>query len=85
MRIQYANQQAQPELFHTAPLKYYKGADLMEEKEDIDELRAEISGWKGFDDSLKRLRPDLPDKLYTILQRLLSIDPTYRPTADEVL
>uniref|UniRef100_A0A093VIY9 non-specific serine/threonine protein kinase n=1 Tax=Talaromyces marneffei PM1 TaxID=1077442 RepID=A0A093VIY9_TALMA len=63
----------------------YRSADLMEEKEDIDELRAEISGWKGFDDSLKRLRPDLPDKLYTILQRLLAIDPTFRPTADEVL
>lgn len=63
----------------------YRSADLMEEKEDIDELRAEINDWKGFDDSLKRLRPDLPDKLYTILERLLSIDPTRRPTADEVL
>ncbi|EED16486.1 protein kinase, putative [Talaromyces stipitatus ATCC 10500] len=63
----------------------YHSADLIEEKEDIDELRAEISTWKGFDDSLKRLRPDLPDKLYTILERLLSINPSRRPTADEVL
>jgi serine/threonine protein kinase len=63
----------------------YRSADLMEEKEDIDELRAEISEWKGFDESLKRMRPDLPDKLYTILERLLSLNPSHRPTADDVL
>ncbi|OKL56373.1 hypothetical protein UA08_08272 [Talaromyces atroroseus] len=63
----------------------YHSADLIEEKEDIDELRAEISEWKGFDESLKKLRPDLPEKLYTILEQLLSLNPSHRPTADEVL
>lgn len=63
----------------------YRSADIIEEKEDIDELREEISQWTGFDVSLKRLRPDLPDKLYMILERLLSVNPDWRPTADEVL
>ncbi|KAL1964601.1 hypothetical protein VTN77DRAFT_6775 [Rasamsonia byssochlamydoides] len=63
----------------------YRHADIVEEKEDLDQLRAEISEWKGFDDTLKKLRPDLPEKLYTILERLLSVDPDRRPTADEVL
>ncbi|QKX53657.1 uncharacterized protein TRUGW13939_00736 [Talaromyces rugulosus] len=63
----------------------YRSADIVEEKEDIDELREEISQWTGFDSSLKRLRPDLPDKLYMMLERLLSVNPDWRPTADEVL
>lgn len=63
----------------------YRSADIIEEKEDIDELREEISQWTGFDESLKRLRPDLPDKLYLMLERLLSVNPDWRPTADEVL
>jgi serine/threonine protein kinase len=63
----------------------YQNVDLLEEKEDLDQLRAEISEWKGFNDALKRMRPELPDKLYTMLERLLSIDPSRRPTADEVL
>jgi serine/threonine protein kinase len=63
----------------------YRNADIVEEKEDLDQLRAEISQWNGFDASLKRLRPELPDKLYIILQRLLSVDASRRPTADEVL
>ncbi|KAH1574059.1 hypothetical protein KXX17_008852 [Aspergillus fumigatus] len=63
----------------------YRNADLIhEEKEDLDQLRAEISQWTGFDDE-RRLRPDLPEKLYTFLKRLLSVDPDRRPTADEVL
>jgi serine/threonine protein kinase len=63
----------------------YRNADVVEEKEDLDQLRAEISEWKGFDDSLKKIRPELPDKLYTILERLLSVDVDRRPTSDEVL
>ncbi|KAH8700239.1 kinase-like domain-containing protein [Talaromyces proteolyticus] len=63
----------------------YRSADIIEEKEDIDELRAEITQWGGFDESLKKLRPDFPDKLYLILERLLSVNPDRRPTADEVL
>lgn len=63
----------------------YRNADIInEEKEDLDKLREEISQWTGFDDA-RRLRPDLPEKLYTFLKRLLSVDPDKRPTADEVL
>ncbi|KAJ9245379.1 hypothetical protein DTO280E4_1552 [Paecilomyces variotii] len=63
----------------------YRNADIInEEKEDLDQLRAEISQWGGFDDE-RRIRADLPEKLYTFLRRLLSVDPARRPTADEVL
>ncbi|EAW10360.1 protein kinase IKS1 [Aspergillus clavatus NRRL 1] len=63
----------------------YSNADLInEEKEDLDQLREEITQWTGFDDA-RRLRPDLPEKLYTFLKRLLSVDPDRRPSADEVL
>ena len=62
----------------------YRNADIYEEKEDLDKLRAEISEWQGFDDT-RRMRPELPEKLYATLKRLLSVDPTRRPTADEVL
>ncbi|EEH18133.1 IKS protein kinase [Paracoccidioides brasiliensis Pb03] len=63
----------------------YRNADLIDEdREDLDQLRAEITKWTGFDDG-RRLRPDLPEKLYTFLKRLLSVDPEKRPTADEVL
>lgn len=62
----------------------YNSADVIyEDREDVDKLRAEIAGWAGFDDR-KRLRPDLPGELYPFLKRLLSIDPDYRPSADEV-
>lgn len=64
----------------------YRSADVVEEeKEDLEKLRQEISEWQGFDGSLKHLRPDLPEKLYTMLERLLSVDPARRPTSDEVL
>ncbi|KAJ5811959.1 hypothetical protein N7474_008260 [Penicillium riverlandense] len=63
----------------------YDSADLInEEKEDLDRLREEISRWKGFDKA-RRMRPDLPERLYTFLERLLSVDPNRRPSADEVL
>ncbi|OJJ44526.1 hypothetical protein ASPZODRAFT_71092 [Penicilliopsis zonata CBS 506.65] len=63
----------------------YRNADIInEEKEDLDQLREEISQWGGFDDA-RRMRPDLPEKLYTFLKRLLSVDPNRRPSADEVL
>jgi serine/threonine protein kinase len=62
----------------------YRCADVLhEEREDIEELRAEIASWPGFDDQHK-LRPDLPGKLYAFLKRLLSLDPDHRPTAEEV-
>ncbi|PYI03747.1 MFS general substrate transporter [Aspergillus sclerotiicarbonarius CBS 121057] len=63
----------------------YSNADLIhEEKEDLDRLREEISQWSGFDYA-RRMRPELPEQLYTFLERLLSVDPDRRPSADEVL
>lgn len=66
-----------------ADLPYASADVLFEDKEDVDKLRAEISGWLGFDER-KKQRPDLPSELYSFLKRLLSVDPQYRPTADEV-
>lgn len=63
----------------------YSNADLVnEEKEDLNQLREEISQWAGFDD-VRRMRPELPEKLYVFLGNLLSVDPNRRPSADEVL
>ncbi|KAJ5374001.1 hypothetical protein N7517_006007 [Penicillium concentricum] len=63
----------------------YANADLInEEKEDLDQLRAEITSWAGFDHA-RAIRSDLPEKLYRFLERLLSVDPARRPSADEVL
>ena len=63
----------------------YRNADLVnEEKEDVDLLREEIISWIGPGD-LRSARSDLPEKLYHFLRRLLSLDPAYRPTAEEIL
>ncbi|PGH04526.1 IKS protein kinase [Helicocarpus griseus UAMH5409] len=63
----------------------YRNADIIDEdREDLDQLRIEISQWAGFDDA-RRIRSDLPEKLYTFIKRLLSVDPDKRPTAEEVL
>ncbi|TVY91678.1 putative serine/threonine-protein kinase [Lachnellula willkommii] len=63
----------------------YKSADsILEEFEDIDTLRAEISSWKGFQDE-RRERPELPNQLYDFLKRLLAINPADRPSAGEIL
>lgn len=63
----------------------YRNADnVNEENEDVELLRAEITRWVGFEDEA-RARPDLPDKLYKFLKRLLSLDPAERPTAEEIL
>ncbi|KAL2438962.1 putative serine/threonine-protein kinase IKS1 [Exophiala dermatitidis] len=67
-----------------ATLPYRQANVLHEEREDIDQLRAEIMGWEGFDDQ-RKLRPELPAPLYTFLKRLLSLDPAERPSADDVL
>ena len=66
-----------------ANLPYVSANVLFEEREDADRLRHEIIGWSGFDDH-RRLRPELPQELYTFLKRLLSIDPESRPSADDV-
>lgn len=65
-------------------LPYSSADDIHEENEDLDELRAEITKWTGFDDET-RARPDLPEKLYKYLKRLLSVDPNERPSTDEIL
>ncbi|KAE8366181.1 kinase-like domain-containing protein [Aspergillus caelatus] len=63
----------------------YSNADLIhEEREDLDRLREEISQWAGFDYA-RRMRPELPEQLYTFLERLLSVNPDRRPSADDVL
>lgn len=65
-------------------LPYQSANALQEELEDVDELRAEITRWQGFQEE-RRERPDLPSKLYQLLKRLLSLNPAERPSANEVL
>ncbi|KAL2194995.1 kinase-like domain-containing protein [Corynascus similis CBS 632.67] len=65
-------------------LPYVNANSVNEELEDVDQLRAEISDWKGFHVERKE-RPDLPSKLYQLLARLLAVNPAERPTASEVL
>lgn len=67
-----------------ANLPYHSADVLHEEQENLDELRAEIMAWSGFDDSF-RIRADLPGRLYHFLRKLLAISPDDRPTSDEVL
>ena len=67
-----------------ATLPYRFANVLHEEREDVESLRAEITRWEGFFDDERKLRPELPEKLYAFLKRLLSVDPKDRPTADEV-
>ena len=67
-----------------AELPYNFADNLHEENEDLDQLRDEIVTWAGLEDQ-KSMRPDLPDKLYTFLQRLLSLTPVHRPSAEEIL
>ena len=68
--------------FSNLPYRY--ADNLNEENEDLDQLREEITTWNGLEDQ-RNLRPDLPDKLYKSLRRLLSLDPENRPTAEEIL
>ncbi|KAI9779429.1 MAG: putative serine/threonine-protein kinase iks1 [Geoglossum umbratile] len=65
-------------------LPYVNADNIHEENEDLDQLRAEITSWAGFDEE-RKLRSDLPGELYKHLKRLLSIDPASRPTAEEIL
>lgn len=63
----------------------YQCADhLNEENEDLEQLRDEITSWSGLQGE-RKLRPDLPEKLYTFLRRLLSLVPADRPSAEEIL
>ena len=62
----------------------YLNSDENEENEDLDLLRAEIVNWTGFDET-KAMRGDLPDRLFKFLKRLLSLNPTERPSTDDLL
>jgi serine/threonine protein kinase len=65
-------------------LPYINADGIDEDNEDLDQLRAEISTWAGFDDE-SRVRSDLPEKLYRSLKRLLALRPDDRPGAEEIL
>ncbi|EAQ83402.1 hypothetical protein CHGG_09806 [Chaetomium globosum CBS 148.51] len=65
-------------------LPYANANSVQEELEDVDQLRAEISHWKGFQDE-RKARPDLPSKLYQLLSRLLAVNPADRPAASEIM
>jgi serine/threonine protein kinase len=64
----------------------YSNANALDEDgdEDLDLLRDEITSWAGLHEE-RKLRPDLPEKLYTFLRRLLSLDPADRPSAEDIL
>lgn len=62
----------------------YTHADVNEVNEDLDLLRAEITTWPGLNQTTRK-RTDLPDKLYDVLRRLLSISPHDRPSTAEIL
>ena len=63
----------------------YRNADhINEENEDLDLLKEEIVSWTGLHEE-RKLRPDLPEQLYTFLRRLLSLDPGDRPSAEDIL
>ncbi len=67
-----------------ARLPYRNANVLHEDEEDLNELRDEITSWSGLQEE-RKLRPDLPEKLYTFLRRLLSLDAADRPSAEDIL
>ena len=67
-----------------ARLPYIHADIINEENEDLDQLRDEITAWSGLHEE-RKLRPDLPEQLYTFLRQLLSLDPEERPTAEAIL
>ena len=67
-----------------AKLPYQNADNMNEENEDIDLLREEITTWAGIEDQ-RNVRPDLPERLYKFLRRLLSLDPSQRPSAEDIL
>ena len=65
-------------------LPYGSADDINNETEDIDQLREEIMAWAGVNEGSRSQR-DLPDKLYHALKSLLAINPSDRPSTDEIL
>jgi serine/threonine protein kinase len=57
-----------------------------EERQDIDCLTQEVQSFNGFDyESVRNLRQDLTPEIYSLLSRMLSVNPAERPSAGEVL
>ena len=67
-----------------ARLPYLNADHINEENEDLDLLKEEIVSWTGLHEE-RKLRPDLPEQLYTFLRLLLSLDPEDRPSAEDIL
>lgn len=65
-------------------LPYCHADNLNEENENLEQLKVEITSWSGLHEE-RNMRPELPEKLYTFLRRLLSLDPADRPSAEEIL
>lgn len=65
-------------------LPYASADSAVEENEDVDQLRLEISTWTGMNLE-QRDRTDLPEKLYKFLKQLLSLDPKERPSTGDIL
>jgi serine/threonine protein kinase len=65
-------------------LPYQEADGIDEDNEDLDKLRAEISSWAGFEYE-RRVRSDLPEKLYGSLKHLLALNPADRPTTEEIM
>ncbi|CAI6325132.1 unnamed protein product [Periconia digitata] len=65
-------------------LPYVEADGIDEDNEDLDKLRAEIASWAGFDHE-RRVRTDLPEKLYGSLKHLLALNPVDRPTTEEIM
>lgn len=89
----YGNFTAKSDIFSLGMILYficfaqlpYQNADILnEDQEDLNELRDEITSWSGLREE-RKLRPDLPEKLYTFLRRLLSLNPEDRPSAEDIL
>lgn len=53
--------------------------------EDIEMLRKEVFEFRGFDINHLPLREDLPEGVYMLLARMVSINPAERPLTEEIL
>jgi serine/threonine protein kinase len=63
----------------------YQYADVQDEgREDFEYLREEILRWGGLP-WMSRVRPELPDRLYKYLQAMVITEPSFRPTATDML
>ena len=90
----YGNFTPQSDIFSLGMILYflcfarlpYRNANALDEDldGDLDDLRDEITSWAGLHEE-RKLRTDLPEKLYTFLRRLLSLEAGDRPSAEDIL